>query len=109
MWEIYSFGRTPYPKMSQKEVVDNVLKGYRMEMPENTPKVRACCLVPDCPHAAQDVYEKAILACWEIDPGKRPTFKVGCIMCACIAFVNAAHRNSRASWPNSKCDVCVVN
>ena len=40
MWEIYSFGRAPYPKMSQKEVVDNVLKGYRMEMPEGTPKAR---------------------------------------------------------------------
>jgi hypothetical protein len=26
--------------MSQKEVVDNVLRGYRMEMPEGTPKVR---------------------------------------------------------------------
>jgi hypothetical protein len=39
MWEIYSFGRTPYPKLSQKEVVENVLKGYRMECPDGCPKV----------------------------------------------------------------------
>jgi hypothetical protein len=41
MWEIYSFGRTPYPKLSQKEVVENVTKGYRMECPEGCPKVAA--------------------------------------------------------------------
>ena len=27
-------------------------------------------------HAAQDLYDKVMMACWEIDPGKRPTFKV---------------------------------
>eukprot|EP00042_Codosiga_hollandica_P051935 m.648991 g.648991 ORF g.648991 m.648991 type:complete len:456 (+) comp58388_c0_seq2:251-1618(+) len=59
MWEIYSYGRTPYPKLSQKEVVENVTKGYRMESPEGCSK---------------DVYD-VMLACWEIDPIKRPTFK----------------------------------
>jgi serine/threonine protein kinase len=39
MWEIYSFGRSPYPRKSQKEVVDQVAKGYRMEQPEECPDV----------------------------------------------------------------------
>lgn len=60
MWEIYSFGRTPYPRMGQKDVVDSVLKGHRMERPEA------------CPQA---IYDKVMRACWEIEPVKRPTFK----------------------------------
>lgn len=63
LWEIYSFGRAPYPKKSAKEVVDQVAKGYRMEMPESCPK---------------DLYQKVILKCWELDAGNRPTFKVLC-------------------------------
>lgn len=39
MWEIYSFGRSPYPRKSQKEVVEQVQKGYRMEQPEECPDV----------------------------------------------------------------------
>jgi hypothetical protein len=39
MWEIYSFGRSPYPKMSQKEVVEAIPKGYRMDKPEECPEV----------------------------------------------------------------------
>lgn len=61
LWEIFAFGRAPYPRMGQKEVVDAVLKGYRMECPEACPK---------------EVYDHIIMACWEIDPVKRPTFKV---------------------------------
>ena len=40
MWEIYSYGRSPYPKMSQKEVVEAIPKGYRMDQPEECPEVR---------------------------------------------------------------------
>ena len=39
MWEIYSYGRSPYPRMSQKEVVESVVKGYRMEIPDACPPV----------------------------------------------------------------------
>ena len=39
LWEIFAFGRAPYPRMGQKEVVDAVVKGFRMEMPEGCPKV----------------------------------------------------------------------
>jgi hypothetical protein len=61
LWEIYSYGRAPYPKLTQKEVVEKVAMGYRMEQPEGCPK---------------DLYEKVILWCWELDAFKRPTFKV---------------------------------
>merc|ERR1712000_133726 len=60
MWEIYSFGRSPYPRKSQKEVVDQVAKGYRMEKPDECPDV---------------LYDEFMLKCWHIDPLQRPTFK----------------------------------
>ena len=60
MWEIYSFGRAPYPRMSQKEVVEQVSQGYRMDKPESCPK---------------DLYDKVIHWCWNIDAQNRPTFK----------------------------------
>eukprot|EP00050_Salpingoeca_kvevrii_P016311 m.54327 g.54327 ORF g.54327 m.54327 type:complete len:482 (+) comp6836_c1_seq1:107-1552(+) len=59
MWEIYSYGRTPYPRMSQKDVVEQVAKGFRME----------------CPDACSDwLYHNVMMRCWEIDPIKRPRF-----------------------------------
>eukprot|EP00041_Stephanoeca_diplocostata_P024068 m.602569 g.602569 ORF g.602569 m.602569 type:complete len:474 (-) comp22447_c0_seq2:3455-4876(-) len=60
MWEIYSFGRAPYPRMNQKEVVEKVTAGYRMERPESCPK---------------DLYDKVMMWCWEIDAKNRPSFK----------------------------------
>ena len=38
MWEIYSFGRVPYPRIPLADVVKHVEKGYRMEAPEGCPK-----------------------------------------------------------------------
>ena len=34
LWEIYSFGRTPYPRIPIVDVVKHVERGYRMEAPE---------------------------------------------------------------------------
>ncbi|XP_053556705.1 megakaryocyte-associated tyrosine-protein kinase [Bombina bombina] len=59
LWEMYSYGRPPYPKMSVMEVLEVVQKGYRMESPENCPPL---------------IYN-LMSSCWELDPGKRPTFK----------------------------------
>ncbi|XP_032903130.1 megakaryocyte-associated tyrosine-protein kinase isoform X1 [Amblyraja radiata] len=59
LWELFSYGRAPYPKLSLTDVSERVEKGYRMESPEK-------CPVP--------VYE-LMRYCWEHDPGKRPTFK----------------------------------
>ncbi|XP_007906181.1 megakaryocyte-associated tyrosine-protein kinase isoform X2 [Callorhinchus milii] len=59
LWELFSYGRAPYPKMSLTEVTAEVANGYRMEPPEQCPA---------------PIYE-TMKCCWEQDPGKRPTFK----------------------------------
>ncbi|XP_034002938.1 megakaryocyte-associated tyrosine-protein kinase isoform X2 [Trematomus bernacchii] len=58
LWEIFSYGRQPYPKMSLKEVKDTVEGGYRMEAPE------------DCPPALYSLMR----LCWEQEPRRRPAF-----------------------------------
>jgi len=60
MWEIYSFGRAPYPRMSQQEVVKKVQEGFRMDCPDSCP---------------EDLYRKVMVWCWEIDAKNRPSFK----------------------------------
>ena len=37
LWEIYSFGRVPYPSIPLGDVVKHVEKGYQMEAPEGCP------------------------------------------------------------------------
>ncbi|CAD5111550.1 DgyrCDS847 [Dimorphilus gyrociliatus] len=59
LWELYSFGRVPYPRIHLTEVPEHVQKGYRMEPPE------------DCPTEMHNIMEK----CWNLDASKRPTFK----------------------------------
>ncbi|XP_053177914.1 megakaryocyte-associated tyrosine-protein kinase [Scomber japonicus] len=58
LWEIFSYGRQPYPKMSLQEVKARVEGGYRMESPE------------DCPAGVYSLMR----ICWEQEPRKRPTF-----------------------------------
>ncbi|XP_076134822.1 megakaryocyte-associated tyrosine-protein kinase isoform X1 [Alosa pseudoharengus] len=58
LWETFSYGRQPYPKMSLKEVRERVEQGYRMEAPE------------DCPPALYQLMR----GCWQDEPGKRPSF-----------------------------------
>ncbi|KAM4054230.1 megakaryocyte-associated tyrosine-protein kinase isoform 2-T2 [Anomaloglossus baeobatrachus] len=59
LWEVFSYGRAPYPKMTVREVVEKVQSGYRMDAPE------------DC----HPVVYTLMKSCWEEDPGKRPSFK----------------------------------
>uniref|UniRef100_A0A4W3IB46 Tyrosine-protein kinase n=1 Tax=Callorhinchus milii TaxID=7868 RepID=A0A4W3IB46_CALMI len=59
LWEIYSFGRVPYPRMPLKDVVPRVEKGYKMDPPDG------------CSPAVYDLMK----ICWELDPDRRPTFK----------------------------------
>jgi len=58
LWEIYSFGRVPYPRIPLGDVVKHVEKGYQMEAPEG------------CPPIIYNLMKDA----WELEPDKRPTF-----------------------------------
>ncbi|XP_049872011.1 tyrosine-protein kinase CSK-like isoform X1 [Pectinophora gossypiella] len=58
LWEIYSFGRVPYPRIPLAEVVRHVERGYRMEAPEG------------CPGGPYEVMRAA----WHADPAARPSF-----------------------------------
>ncbi|XP_028026651.1 tyrosine-protein kinase CSK-like isoform X3 [Bombyx mandarina] len=58
LWEIYSFGRVPYPRIPLAEVVRHVERGYRMEAPEG------------CPPGPYELMRAA----WHADPASRPTF-----------------------------------
>lgn len=74
LWEIYSFGRTPYPRIPIVDVVKHVERGYRMEAPEG------------CPDGIYDIMRAA----WSIDPEQRPSF----------ASVLSSLREIQTSTPN---------
>ena len=38
LWELFSYGRVPYPAFSNEEVVNKIEAGYRMSKPENMPE-----------------------------------------------------------------------
>ncbi|XP_024865685.1 tyrosine-protein kinase HCK isoform X3 [Kryptolebias marmoratus] len=56
--EIISYGRTPYPGMTNPEVIRSLEKGYRMQRLESCPS---------------ELYE-IMLECWKDKPENRPTF-----------------------------------
>merc|ERR550532_1304550 len=57
--ELVTFGRIPYPGMTNAEVLHQVEHGYRMAAPQG------------CAPALYDI----MLECWHKDPMKRPTFE----------------------------------
>jgi serine/threonine protein kinase len=59
LWEMFSYGKLPYTGMSNTEAAQKVLKGYRMEAPE------------DCPAEVYNIMKR----CWEREADRRPTFK----------------------------------
>ncbi|XP_047736209.1 tyrosine-protein kinase CSK [Hyalella azteca] len=59
LWEIYSFGRVPYPKIPLADVTKYVENGYRMDPPEN------------CPTEVSKIMKEA----WLLESDQRPTFK----------------------------------
>ncbi|XP_031336019.1 tyrosine-protein kinase CSK [Photinus pyralis] len=59
LWEIYSFGRVPYPRIPLADVVKHVEKGYKMEAPEG------------CPPEVYEIMRQA----WDLNPDNRPTFR----------------------------------
>eukprot|EP00731_Ephydatia_muelleri_P031841 Em0023g348a len=59
LYEIITYGRFPYPGMTNPEVLDKIQQGYRMPCPANCPKQ----------------YHDVMLDCWREDPASRPTFE----------------------------------
>jgi len=57
--ELVTYGRIPYPGMTNAEVLHQVEHGYRMQAPQG------------CPPQLYDI----MLECWHKDPMKRPTFE----------------------------------
>ncbi|XP_063091018.1 tyrosine-protein kinase Blk isoform X1 [Cavia porcellus] len=60
LMEIITYGRVPYPGMSNPEVIRNLERGYRMPCPDT------------CPPA---LYRDVISECWRGRPEERPTFE----------------------------------
>ncbi|MBN3282058.1 ABL2 kinase, partial [Polyodon spathula] len=58
LWEIATYGMSPYPGIDLSQVYDLLEKGYRMEQPEGCPPT---------------VYE-LMRACWQWSPLDRPAF-----------------------------------
>ncbi|KJE96371.1 TKL protein kinase, variant 1 [Capsaspora owczarzaki ATCC 30864] len=58
LWELSTYGETPYPGVELSQVLDKIETGYRM------PKPKGC---PD------EVYA-LMLQCWQWKPADRPTF-----------------------------------
>ncbi|KAM4691491.1 tyrosine-protein kinase Srms [Rhinophrynus dorsalis] len=59
IYEVYTFGQQPYKGMNNKEVLDNVIKGYRLPAPQ-------LC--------SQDMYS-LMLQCWKDKAQERPSFQ----------------------------------
>ncbi|XP_068115131.1 proto-oncogene tyrosine-protein kinase LCK-like [Hyperolius riggenbachi] len=57
--EIITYGRMPYPGMTNSEMIDYLERGYRMQQPDQCPK---------------ELYD-LMLKCWKEHPEERPTFK----------------------------------
>ncbi|KAG7250538.1 hypothetical protein CRUP_026717 [Coryphaenoides rupestris] len=59
LYEIITFGQTPYPNMTNNQVVMKLSTGYRMNCP------------PRCPNIIYDLMQD----CWKAEARNRPTFE----------------------------------
>ncbi|XP_046844069.1 tyrosine-protein kinase ABL1-like isoform X2 [Xenia sp. Carnegie-2017] len=59
LWEIATYGISPYPGLDLSQVYDKLLTGYRMQAPAG------------CPDEVYQLMRK----CWEFEPMDRPSFK----------------------------------
>ncbi|XP_072836369.1 tyrosine-protein kinase Fgr isoform X2 [Pogona vitticeps] len=57
--ELVTKGRVPYPGMNNREVLEQVERGYRMQCPAN------------CPPSLHEL----MVQCWKKEPEERPTFE----------------------------------
>ncbi|CAL8083876.1 unnamed protein product [Calicophoron daubneyi] len=63
MYEIVTYGGTPYPGMSTRQTVVEVEKGYRLPNPHTAS------------HPCPDDLYNVMLKCWDARPENRPTFR----------------------------------
>ena len=59
LYEIITYGSSPYPGMTDAEVIEALQTGYRMPCPD------------DCPEQLYDIMKE----CWRDEAASRPTFK----------------------------------
>ncbi|KAG9478082.1 tyrosine-protein kinase BTK [Eleutherodactylus coqui] len=59
MWEIFTFGKMPYERFNNSEIVDQVIKGVRLYRPQL---------------ATEKVYS-VMVSCWEEKADDRPSFR----------------------------------
>uniref|UniRef100_A0A0N5A9U1 Tyrosine-protein kinase n=1 Tax=Syphacia muris TaxID=451379 RepID=A0A0N5A9U1_9BILA len=71
LWEIFSFGRVPYPRIPIQDVIRHIEKGYRMESPES------------CPTGITRLMTDA----WSLEPEDRPSFSEA------LQRLNLVHNN----------------
>ena len=60
LYEVFSYGRTPYPRIPTEHIKDFIYKGNRMKAPE------------DCPNEIYEIMNK----CWTMRPDDRPSFAI---------------------------------
>ncbi|XP_066024489.1 fibroblast growth factor receptor 2-like isoform X2 [Pocillopora verrucosa] len=58
LYEIFTIGGSPYPRMDGRKIANLLQQGYRMPKPQ---------------HVDDKLYD-IMLRCWQDDPGTRPTF-----------------------------------
>ncbi|XP_066024636.1 proto-oncogene tyrosine-protein kinase receptor Ret [Pocillopora verrucosa] len=58
LYEIFTIGGSPYPRMDGKKIANLLQQGYRMPKPQ---------------HVDDKLYE-VMMKCWQDDPKRRPTF-----------------------------------
>ncbi len=59
MWEVYTYGMSPYPGAEDSQLFELLNTGYRM----------------NCPHGGPAQVYDLMRQCWEWEPGVRPTFR----------------------------------
>jgi len=58
LWEMFSYGRSPYPRVRVEELKSYLLNGYRMNPPES------------CPNEVYEIMKQ----CWQLNLEERPNF-----------------------------------
>jgi len=58
-WEVFNFGKAPYPRMTNQKARDEVERGYRMPCPGGCP---------------EQYYDQVMTECWRYQAEQRPNF-----------------------------------